>query len=144
LPGAEPRINRCVIDRIKTGVRAIDRMEERQEMHAAERTRHRSIEHLLKIAERAPGEAVDVCDELRLTLHRRGRAPRTAATAAPARFAKSATCRAGHPAIRPGMRAAAKASPAPTVSATATRTPAASTYSSPTSIAQPRAPSVTH
>ena len=49
-----------------------------------------------------------------------GTAPARAVTRAPTRFAKSATCHAGHPLPSPCRKAAAKASPAPTVSTTVT------------------------
>ena len=120
VPGAEPRIDLGVVDRVEAGVGAVDRMEERQDVHAAERLAQRAVEQALKIAERAAGAAVDVGDELRLVLHRAGMAPRTAATAAPARFAKSAIVAAGQSDARPWTNAAANASPAPTVSTTVT------------------------
>ena len=127
VPGAEPRIDLGVIDRVEARVGAVDRMEERQQVNAAERLAQRPVEQALQIAERAAGEAIDVGDELRLVLHRAGMAPRTAATTAPTRFAKSAIVAAGQPDARPCTNAAANASPAPTVSTTATGTPGAST-----------------
>ena len=69
-PGAEPRIDLRVIDRVESGVRAVDRMEERQHVDAAERSGERTLEQPLQVAERAAREAVGVGDQLRLVLHR--------------------------------------------------------------------------
>ncbi len=60
------------------------------------------------------------------------------------RFANAAILATGQSAIRPCRKAAANASPAPTGSATRIACPPASMYSSPYSIAHPRAPRVTH
>src|SRR5438132_11602793 len=66
-----------------------------------------------------------------------GIAPGRLATSAPTRFAKSAISEAGHPAPKPCTKAAANASPAPTVSTTLTAYPLAVTYRSPISHTQP-------
>ncbi len=127
IPRAQPRIHLRVIDGVEAGIGAVDWMEERQHVDAAERARQRRAEQPLEIVERAAGQPIDVRDELRLVLHRPGIAPGTLATIAPARFENSATFGAGQPVMSPCRNAAANASPAPTVSATATGTPAAST-----------------
>src|SRR6185369_16129907 len=72
-----------------------------------------------------------------------GIAPVRLATKAPTRLAKSATCEGFHPCHKPCRKAAAKASPAPTVSATCTEYPFACTNSSPIKATQPWAPVVT-
>ncbi len=58
-----------MIDRIEPGVGAVDRVEERQDVHAAEGPLQRSIEQPLQIAEGPAGEAIDVGNQLRLVLH---------------------------------------------------------------------------
>ena len=70
VPRAEPSIDLRVVDRIEAGVGAVDRMEERQHVDAAERAGERTVEQPLQIAERAAREAIDVGDQLRLILHR--------------------------------------------------------------------------
>ena len=127
VPRSQPRIHLGVIDGVEAGIGAVDWMEERQHVDAAERARQRPVEQALKIVERAAGQPIDVRDELGLILHQSGIAPDTRATIAPARFENSATSGAGQPMMSPCTNAAANASPAPTVSATATGTPAAST-----------------
>src|SRR5436190_24391678 len=126
-PRAQSRIHLRVIDGVEAGIGAVDWMEERQDVNAAERPRQRRVEQPLEIVERAGGQPIDVRDELRLILHRPGIAPGTPATIAPERFEASATFAAGQPMMSAWRNAAASASPAPTVSATATGTPAAST-----------------
>ena len=55
VPRAEPRIDLRVIDRVEAGVGAVDRMEERQHVDAAERPGERTVQQPLEVAERAPG-----------------------------------------------------------------------------------------
>ena len=52
VPGAEPRIDLGVVDRIEAGVGAVDRIEERQDVHAAERVAQRAVEQPREVAER--------------------------------------------------------------------------------------------
>ena len=48
VPGAEPRIHLGVIDRVEAGVGAVDRIEEGQDVHAAERLAQRAVEQALR------------------------------------------------------------------------------------------------
>ena len=70
---AQAVIDLGVIDRVEAGVGAIDRMEERQHVHASERTLQRPIEQLLQVAKRAARKAIDVGDQLCLILHPQAR-----------------------------------------------------------------------
>ena len=70
VPRAESRIDLRVIDGIEAGVGAVDRMEERQHVDAAERPGERTVQQSLKVAEGASREAVGVGDQLCLILHR--------------------------------------------------------------------------
>ena len=58
-----------MIDRIETCVRAVDRIEERQEMHAAEKTVQRPREQRIKLDEPAAGQPIHVSDQLDLVMH---------------------------------------------------------------------------
>ena len=74
VPPAQAVIDLGVIDRVEAGVGAIDRMEERQHVHASERTLQRPVvEQLLQVAKRAARKAIDVGDQLCLALHRQAR-----------------------------------------------------------------------
>ena len=57
VPRSQPRIDLGVVDRVEAGVGAVDRMEERQHVDAAERARQRPVEQAPQIAERAAGAA---------------------------------------------------------------------------------------
>ena len=70
VPRAESWIDLRVIDGIEAGVGAVDRMEERQDVDAAERPGERAVQQPLEVAERASREAVGVGDQLRRVLHR--------------------------------------------------------------------------
>ena len=70
VPRAEPSIDLSVIDRIETGVGAIDRMKEREHVHAAEDTFEGSLEQVPQMLKRPTRDAIDVRDQLRLILHR--------------------------------------------------------------------------
>jgi hypothetical protein len=71
VPRAEPRVDLRVVDRVEPGVGLVDRVEERQDVHAAERALQGALEQGLQTGERPAGEPVDVGDELRPVLHRR-------------------------------------------------------------------------
>jgi hypothetical protein len=68
-PRAQPWIDLRVIDWIEPGVGAVDRVEERQQVDAAEQPPQRPVEQMLELAEGASGQAIDVGDELRPVLH---------------------------------------------------------------------------
>jgi hypothetical protein len=69
VPAAETGIHPRVIDRIETGVGAVDPVEEGEDVHAAEGVLQRALEQPLQIAERATRQAIDVDNELRLVFH---------------------------------------------------------------------------
>ena len=73
VPCAQAVIDLGVVDRVEAGVGAVDRMEERQHVHASERTLQRPVEQLLQVAKRAARKAIDVGDQLCLVLHRQVR-----------------------------------------------------------------------
>jgi hypothetical protein len=130
VPRAETGIDLRVVDRIESGVGSVDRMKEGEQVNAAERFFQRTLEERRQVAKPTTREPIHVGDELRLVDHgygsvaaTSGMAPWTPATMAPARFAKTAIRSAAHFDARPWTNAAAKASPAPTGSATCTGTP---------------------
>ena len=69
IPGAKPSIDLRVIDRIETGIGAINRVKEREHVHASKRTVTRALEQLLQIAGRPSWQTIDIRDQLRLILH---------------------------------------------------------------------------
>ena len=69
VPRPQPRIDLRVVDRVEPGVGAVDRMEERQHVDAAERPCSGPSSRSLQLAERPAGQAIDVGDQLRLVLH---------------------------------------------------------------------------
>ena len=54
VPGAQPRIDLRVVDRIEAGIGAVDRMEEREHVHAAERALQRAAKQLAQILKVPP------------------------------------------------------------------------------------------
>jgi neutral ceramidase len=70
LPRTKPSIDSSVIDRIETGVRAIDRMKKREHVHAAEDPIEGSLEQVPQMLKRPTRDAIDIRDQLRLILHR--------------------------------------------------------------------------
>ena len=68
VPSAQARVDARVIDRVESGIRAVDSLEERQNVHAAEEARERPGEELAQTRERA-SEAVRVGDQLDAVLH---------------------------------------------------------------------------
>jgi hypothetical protein len=69
IPRAKASIDLRVIDRIEPGVGAIDRVKERQHVHASKRTVKSAVEQELQIAHRPARETIDVRDQVRLILH---------------------------------------------------------------------------
>ncbi len=67
-PGAEALIHFGVIDRVEAGIRAVDRMKEREQVHPTEQPRKRSLQQLTEPVQCA-AESVGVRDELNLILH---------------------------------------------------------------------------
>ena len=57
------------LDGIETGIGAIDRPEEGQQVNAAEQSVERSVQQNLKLMQAAAGEAIDVSNQLDLILH---------------------------------------------------------------------------
>ena len=76
-PVSQARVHPRVVDRIEAGVGAVDRMEERQQVHAAEAATQRIAlalrEQRLQRAQVPAAQAVDIGDELDLVLHGRSR-----------------------------------------------------------------------
>ena len=147
VPGAEPWIDLRVVDRIEAGVGAVDRMEERQHVHAAEDARRadrragaggrgtcrregdrrrRSAAPDSSCAARTrnvrhvgrSARLFNAAMPPRLT--RRGSRRGVAGDLAPTWFANLAMLAAGQPDSDAVEKAAANASPAPTGSATST------------------------
>jgi hypothetical protein len=58
-PRAQTRIDLRVIARIEAGIGAVDRVEEREEMDAAEQSGKAAVEQRLEIAETAARQPVD-------------------------------------------------------------------------------------
>src|SRR4051812_27846083 len=110
-------------------------MIERQQVHAAEQAGERPLQQPEKLAKSSAGQSINVGHELDLIFQKCaassrvqfGIAPCRLATIAPTRFANVATSRSGQFKLSPCMKAAANASPAPTVSATSTVRPRSST-----------------
>ena len=69
LPVAEVGINLGMIAGVEAGVGAIDRVEERQQMHAAKHAAQRPFEQRLQLGQSATAQAVDIGDELNLVFH---------------------------------------------------------------------------
>jgi hypothetical protein len=67
-PVAEAGIDLRVIYRVEPGISAIDRVEERQQVHASEGPTELAPQHLID-AFQVTGEAVDVGDELGFVPH---------------------------------------------------------------------------
>jgi hypothetical protein len=78
-PGAQARVDLRVVDRVETGVGAVDRVEERQQVHTAEDAGQRAVarEQRRHFAQAAAAQAIDVGDELNLILHAFSSAVRT-------------------------------------------------------------------
>ena len=76
VPSAQARVDARVIDRVESGIGAVDWLEERQHVHAAEEPRERPGEELAQARERA-AEAVRVGDQLNAVLHFAGSAADT-------------------------------------------------------------------
>src|SRR4030095_4284740 len=72
VPSAEPRIDSGVIDWIEARIGAIDGIKKREQMHSAEYTFQWSFKKALKFPEPSCGKTIDICDQLRLILHRCG------------------------------------------------------------------------
>jgi len=68
VPGAEPGIDLRVIDGVEAGVGAVNRMEERQHVHAAEQRGERPSQEVSQAAQRS-AEPVGVRDQLYAILH---------------------------------------------------------------------------
>ena len=68
VPSAQARVDTRVIDRVESGIGAVDSLEERQKVHAAEESRKRPGEELAQTPERA-SEAARVGDQLNAVLH---------------------------------------------------------------------------
>jgi hypothetical protein len=58
-----------MIDRVESGVDAVDGMKERQEMSTAKDARKGPFQKLFEVLDTASSEAVDVSHELNLILH---------------------------------------------------------------------------
>src|SRR5438093_13435758 len=69
IPSAEPRVDFCVVDRIETGIGAINRIKKRKQVHAAEYAFQRPLQQVLKFPKTSSGKTIDICDQLRLILH---------------------------------------------------------------------------
>ena len=57
VPVAEPGIDLCVVSGIEAGVRAVERLEERQNVHAAEEPGQRPVQQLGQTLDRAPSRS---------------------------------------------------------------------------------------
>ena len=74
-PASQSRVDLGVVDRVEAGVGAVDGMEERQQVHAAEDLTERAAraqqaaQALQVLAVEAATEAIDVGDQLDLVLH---------------------------------------------------------------------------
>src|SRR6185295_788522 len=134
-PRAQTGIGAGMIDGIESGVRSIDRVIKRQQVHASEQVGKRPIQQCTEVLKSTAGKSIHIGNELNSILQslttsstvQSGIAPCRLATSAPTRFANMATSRRGQSASRPCMKAAPNASPAPTVSATSTAQPPSST-----------------
>ena len=71
-PAAEARVDTRVVDRIEARVGAVDGIEERQQVHAAEQVLQRPGEQRVELGEPAAGEPIHVSDQLDLVLHGEG------------------------------------------------------------------------
>ena len=63
-PGSDAGVDGGVVDRVESGIRAVDRYEERQQMDAAECSREGFVDQFTGASDVA-GEAVGVGDQLR-------------------------------------------------------------------------------
>ena len=70
-PGSQPGIDLSVIDRVKSGVGAVDGSEEGQQVRSAEDSGERPLEQATSTRRNRPREAVDVGNELNLVFHGR-------------------------------------------------------------------------
>ena len=71
IPCAQTRVDARMIDRIEARVRAVNRIEEGQYVHATKCARERTRQQAFQIAKRAGGQAIDVGNQLRLVPHAR-------------------------------------------------------------------------
>jgi hypothetical protein len=71
VPGAEPGVDRAVVDRVEARVRAVEGPEERQHVNAPEEPGERAGEERAE-PRQVPGQSVRVGDELDLVLHAAG------------------------------------------------------------------------
>ncbi len=69
VPRAQAGVDLRVIDRVEPGVGAVDRIEERQEVHAAEDAGEPAGEQGREVAKPTGCQPVDVGDQLHLVLH---------------------------------------------------------------------------
>src|SRR5690606_26050567 len=72
------RVDARMVDRVETRVRTVDRIEERQHVHAAEEARQRPVQQRPKLSETAAREPIRIRDQLDFVSHlrpfyRRGR-----------------------------------------------------------------------
>jgi hypothetical protein len=68
-PPPKTRIDAGVIDRVETGVRTVDRIEERQQVNRAEHAVQRASQQRCKVAKAAAAGSIYISDQLDLILH---------------------------------------------------------------------------
>ena len=105
-PVAQPRVDAGVVGGVESGVGAVDRIEEGQQVHAAEHAVQRAGKQRLQVSQRAAAEAVNVGDQLNLVLH-----DGAVATSAGRAWRTNSTATAAHNSSAPARRITLRGSP---------------------------------